>query len=154
MTFTDQQEFSRQFDREVRRLRLNMLRLPGLVASGTDWQAPLLDRMRALEPGATWEDVFPGLHLPEPDPHLAMAIAAFDADPEAWWQEHEIGQQLLTEFRRLVPRPREEVAFEGQVFGWSLPEDPEYALRILRSLPDGAGWNAFRDALNCKRGEG
>jgi len=40
-----------------------------------------------------------------------------------------------------------------QSVGYWVPEDPEHALRILRSLPDGAGWNAFRDALHCKRGE-
>ena len=153
MTDLDNQEFAREFDREARRLRLNMVRLPGVVATGTDWQRPLLDRMRALQLGATWEDVFPGFRLPEPDPHLAEAIAAFDADPEAWWREHEIGQDVLREFRRLVPFPRQEVTSEDQGFGWSLPEDPEYALRMLRSLPNGAGWNAFREALHRKRPE-
>lgn len=145
------EQFPRQFEREARRLRLNMIRLPSLVASGTDWQAPLLNRMRALEPGATWQDVFPGLQVPEPDLHLANAIAAFDADPEAWWREHEIGQEVLREFRRLVPFPRQEVASDDQGFGWSLPQDAEYTLRALRSLPDGAGWSAFRDALHRTR---
>jgi hypothetical protein len=127
-----------------------MLILPGLVATGSDWQVVLLDRMRALEPGATWQDVFPGLQPPEPDPHLANAIAAFDADPEAWWREHEVAQEVLKEFRRLVPLPGQEATSDNQVFGWSLPEDPEYALRLLRGLPDGAGWRAFRDALDRK----
>jgi hypothetical protein len=151
MTDLEMQEFKRQFDREARRLKLNMLKLPGLVATGTDWEVVLLDRMRALEPGATWQDVFLGLQLPEPDPHLANAIAAFDADPEAWWREHEVGEEVLREFRRLVPFPRQEATSDDQGFGWSLPEDPEYVLRLLRSLPDGAGWRAFRDALHSER---
>ena len=148
---TDTQEFWHHFEREARRLLLNMVRLPNFFASGSDWQAPLLARMRALEPGATWQDVFPGAHLPEPDAHLANAIAAFDADPEAWWREHEVGQEVSREFRRLVPFPRREATSDDQGFGWDLPEDAEYALRMLRSLPDGAGWKAFRDALHSKR---
>lgn len=147
----DTQDFWREFEREARRLRLNMIRLPGVVASGADWQAPLLDRMRALEPGATWENVFPGAQLPEPDPHLAHAIGAFDADPEAWWREHEIGRDVLREFRRLVPFPRQEATSDDQGFGWDLPQDAEHALRVLRSLPDGAGWGAFREALHSRR---
>lgn len=150
MTDLDIQEFWRHFEREARRLRLNMIQLPGVVATGADWQRPLLDRMRALEPGSTWQDVFPGAQLPEPDPHLAGAIAAFDADPDAWWREHEIGQDISREFRRLVPFPRLQDSSDDQVYGWDLPEDAEYALRRLRSLPDGAGWNAFRDALHPK----
>jgi hypothetical protein len=153
MTDLDIQEFWRQFEREARRLRLNMIRLPGLVASGENWQAPLLDRMRALEPGATWQDVFPGAQLPEPDPHLAGAVAAFEADPDAWWREHDISEQVSREFRRLVPFPRKEATSDDQGFGWSLPDDAEYALRLLRSLPDGAGWSAFRNALHRKRRE-
>jgi hypothetical protein len=153
MTDLDGQEFRRQFDREAHRLRLNMVRMPNYVVSGTDWHAALLDRMRALEPGATWQDVFPEFQLREPDPHLAGAIAAFDADPEAWWREHDIGEQVLREFTRLVPFPRTEATSDDQGFGWSLPEDAEYALRLLRSLPDEAGWSAFRDALHRKRPE-
>lgn len=151
MADLDIQDFWRHFEREARRLRLNMIRLPGLVVTGADWQGPLLDRMRALEPGSTWQDVFPRAQLPEPDPHLAKAIAAFDVDPEAWWRHHELGQALVREFRRLVPFPREEATSEDQGFGWDLPEDGEYTLRLLRSLPDGAGWKAFRDALHRKR---
>ena len=152
----DRRDFAVEFEREVRRLRLNMLRLPGLIATGSGWEATLLDRMRALEPGATWEDVFPGLRLPEPDPHLVDAIAAFDADPDAWWREHDLSQQIRREFRRLVSFPLEEAAFSDGGFGWSLPEELEYeeleyALHVLRSLPDGAGWTSFREALHCKR---
>lgn len=61
-----QQEFEEPFAIEMRRLCLNPYRLGGFAASGTDWKAPLLARMRALEPGASWEDVVPGIRLPEP----------------------------------------------------------------------------------------
>ena len=81
------------------------------------------------------------------------AIAAFDADPEAWWREHEVAQALLREFRRLVPFPRQEATSDNQGFGWALPVDPEYTIRLLRSLPDRAGWNEFREALHRKRPE-
>ncbi|HKO20202.1 MAG TPA: hypothetical protein VJU82_15095 [Acidobacteriaceae bacterium] len=151
MTDLDIQEFWRHFEREARRLRLNMIRLPGVVATGADWQGPLLDRMRALEPGSTWQDVFAGVQIPEPDPRLAGGIATFDADPDAWWREHEIGQDITREFRRLVPFPRQQGSSDDEVYGWDLPEDAEHALGRLRSLPDSAGWNAFRDALHRKR---
>ena len=145
------EEFRRLFEQEARRLRLNMLRLPGLVASDTEWQTPLLARMRGLEPGATWQDVFPGVRLPDPDPHLANAIAEVDADPEAWWREEEVAQEFWAELRRLVPFHQLEPRSDEYGFGFSIPEDTEYALRALRSLPDGAGWSAFREALHCKR---
>jgi len=107
--------------------------------------------MRALEPGARWQDVFPGLELPDPEPHLADAIAAADADPEAWWREQEVAQEFWREFDRLVPFRRQDAGSDEHELGFSLPEDAEYALRALRSLPDGSGWSAFRDALQRRR---
>jgi hypothetical protein len=83
----DVTEFKRQFEAEARRLRLNMYRLPGLAGDGSGWEAELLERMRALVPGATWADVFPGVQLPEPDPALAAVIAAVDRDPDIYWRQ-------------------------------------------------------------------
>jgi len=129
VTDLDEHNFGKQFEREARRLRLKMLRPAGLVASGTDWQAALLARMRALEPGARWQDVFPGLELPDPEPHLADAIAAADADPEAWWREQEVAQEFWREFDRLVPFRRQDAGSDEHGLGFSLPEDDFDAIR-------------------------
>jgi hypothetical protein len=144
----DVQEFMQEFETEARRLRLNMLRHTGLAGTGSEWLAPLLERMRALEPGATWEDVFPGRQVPEPDPLLADAITAMDRDPDAYWRERALYQELGKELERVVRMPV--VASESNALGigWSsFPHGPEHALRVLRRLPDQAGGQAFHEAL-------
>ena len=145
------QDFLELFEQEARRLRLNMYRLPGLAATGTGWETSILERMRSLEPGATWQDVFPDMAIPDPEPELADAIAAVDADPEAFWRERELSRLFWREFHRLVPLPQQGTDAQASGIGFSLPDDTDYALQILRSLPDGAGWAAFRDALQRQR---
>jgi hypothetical protein len=134
----DDREFQQQFAEETRRLRLNPYRLGGgLAVSSPDGGNSLLTRMRALEIGATWEDVFPGLQLADPEPHVAEAIASFDADPDAFWNDHD-RHAFEAEFRRVVlPALRNSD---------SLRE----ALRAVRGLPDGAGWEAFHRALRAR----
>lgn len=137
----DQREFMRQFEVEARRLRLNMYRLPALAASDTG-AIELLERMRGLAPGATWEDVIPGIQLPEPDREIGDLVAATDSDPEAFWQERELALELWRELERVVPTDT-----RGETMGFEFSHDLEHALRVLRRLPDGAGFEAFFAAL-------
>ena len=137
-------EFKRLFEIEARRLRLNMHRLPAFAASA-EAENELLERMRRLSPGATWEDVLPGVRLPEPDPLMAEAIAEMDRDPEGYWRQREIDEALWRELERVVLRDPELAAGEG--IGFDFPLGREHALRVLRRLPDDAGWQAFDAAL-------
>ena len=129
----EHQEFAREFEAEVHRLNLDMFRFPGLKVRGTPWEAPALERMRSLQPGATWADVFPDLELLEPDPGP-------DRESEQFWRKLE----FLRELRRVVSAPG--ASSEG-MGGITLPHGPEHALRVLRELPDGAGWRALEAAL-------
>ena len=142
----DTQEFMDQFFSEARRLRLNMYRLPALAMSASDGQARLLDRMRELKVGATWEDVFPGMELPDVDPELEEAIAELDADPERYWRERDFWELLFAELDRIVPGRKAEAG--GNSIGFNVP-DRDRALRMLQRLPDGAGWDAFLKALEA-----
>ena len=141
----EHREFMQRFEAEARRLRLNMFRLPGLAASGTGWEQELLDRMRALAPGASWEDVFPGQLLPAPDPEIADLVEDMDADPEAFWRRRDLEHELSRELERVVPSP--ESLAPGVSIGYTFPHGVEHALRVLRRLPDGAGSQAFHAAL-------
>ena len=133
----DHREFENQFATEARRLRLNPYRLDGLAGGGTDWEEPLLAHMRALEPGVSWEDVFPGHVDPEFEPHLAELIASFDANPDAYWNERD-RQAVDREFHRVV------------LTHLTNSVDLDNGLRALRSLPDNAGWDAFQQALRTR----
>jgi len=139
----EHREFMRQFEAEARRLRLNMYRLSAFAASGTGWESEVLERMRGLEPGATWEDVLPGLQLDEPDPMIADLVAAFD--PEAYWRDREISDELSQEIHRVVLSDPALATVDG--IGFDFPHGKEHALRVLRRLPDRAGWHAYHAAL-------
>lgn len=150
----DPHEFTSCFEAEVRRLRLNMLRLPGLAASGSGWEEKLFAHMRGLEPECTWADVFPGAPLPEPPPEVRDDVAANDADPELYWRRKEMYETLVSEMQRVLPAEYEAAQREGSGFGMSIPHGPEHALRVFRSLPDGAGakvaWSALSSVLPDK----
>jgi len=136
-------EFMRQFEAEARRLRLNMYRLSAFASSGTGWENEVLERMRGLEPGASWEDVIPGLELPAPDPMIADLVASFD--PDVYWREREISDALSRELHRVVLSDPALASADG--IGFNFPHGKEHALRVLRRLPDNAGWRAYHDAL-------
>ena len=134
----DPREFYQQFTEQTRRLRLNPYRLGGLAGSGVGWEAPLLARMSALEPGATWDDVFPDREpATDSDPYVAELIASFDADPDAYWNEQD-RQAFTDEFSRVV------------LADLCNTLDLRHAVRALRSLPDNAGWVAFERAVRAK----
>jgi hypothetical protein len=143
----DRHEFNSCFDSEVRRLRLNMLRLGGLAASGSGWEEKLLAHMRNLEPGCTWEDVFPGRPQREPPPELRDEIATNDADPERYWRLREMHLAVWSEMMRVLPVEYAAALGAGRGFGMAWPHGPEHALRVFRNLPDGAGAEAAWTAL-------
>jgi hypothetical protein len=147
MVALDNQEFKSSFDREARRLRLNMLRLGGLATSGAGWQEQLLSRMRSLEPGCTWQDVFPGMILPDPPPEMHDRIVAVDADPDIYWQRAELHEALWREIKRVLPAELARGGHPNPGDGLSFPGTVEHTLSVLRSLPDGAGAEAARAAL-------
>jgi hypothetical protein len=149
----DHREFRSRFHVEARRLRLNMLRLPGLAASGTGWEEKLLTHMRGLEPGCTWTDVFPDVHLSEPPLEARDDIAANDADPEIYWRFVELHEALWNEMKRVLPAEIEAAERAGSGFGMANPHGPEHALRVFRSLPDGAGAKVAWTALNSTPAE-
>jgi len=112
-------DFIKQFNGEMRRLGLNPHRLPGLAVGATGWD-DLLTHMRALEPDASWTDVFPDTDMPEPDPELPDATARFDADPDAYWNERDIRRAIDGEFRRIVLPTLGDSDSDG-AFGWNSP---------------------------------
>lgn len=123
----------RQFDAEMRRLGLDMFRFPGLKVRGTPWETPALERMRSLQPGATWSDVFPDLDLPALPP-------APDLESEQFWRQ----RALLNELRRVLSTQGASSDGQGMI---TLPHGADHAVRVLRRLPDGAGWQALATAL-------
>ena len=135
----DPRDFYLQFTEETRRLGLNPYRLGGLAASGPDWEAPLLARMRALKPGVTWDDVFLGRESSpeESDSHLTELIDSFDANPDAYWTEQD-RQAFVGEFSRVV------------LADLCKTLDLQQAIAVLRGLPDNAGWDAFQRALRAQ----
>ena len=143
----ESREFKSCFEAEVRRLRLNMLRLPGLAASGLGWEEKLLAHMRGLQPECGWADVFPGAPLPEPPPEMRDEVAANDADPERYWLWIEMHKALSSEMRRVLSVEYAAPRSEGSGFGMAFPHGPEHALPVFRSLPDGAGATAAWAAL-------
>jgi hypothetical protein len=143
----DRHEFNSRFDLEARRLRLNVLRLGGLAASGSGWEEKLLVHMRNLEPGCTWEDVFPGMPQRQPSPEMSNAIAAFDADPERYWRNRELQLAAWTEMLRVMPVEYAAAKRAGEGFGMAWPHGAEHALRVFRNLPDGAGAEAAWTSL-------
>lgn len=143
----DREAFRSRFEAEGRRLQLNMLRLPGLAGCGFGWDETLLAHMRVLSPGCTWADVFPGVRIPEPPPELHAQVAAADADPEAYWRVAEAQSALWQEAERVLSAEWARAQRDGVAFGMSYPYGPEHALRVLRGLPDGAGWEAVEAAL-------
>ena len=143
----DHREFKTLFEFEARRLRLNMLRLPGLAGSGSGWREQLLAHMRSLEPVCTWADVFPGANLPEPPPALRDDVAANDVDPDTFWRWKELHNALWREMERVLSAEMAKANASGSGFGMSFPHGPEHALRVFRNLPDGAGTKAAWAAL-------
>jgi hypothetical protein len=148
----DRDEFARRFQEEVRRLRLNPLRLGGLATAGdpSEWQDTILSRMRRLEPGATWPDVFPdepAAFVARPDD--AEWIKEFDSDPERYWREQDEGAALLREMDRVIPAELRALNANAPDVGWgvSFPHGVRHALAVLRQLPDRAGTDAFIAAL-------
>lgn len=130
-----------------------MMRLTGLAGSGSGWQEQLLARMRRLEPGCTWADVFPGATLPEPPSEFGDEIAANDADPDLYWRRIELNAALLSEMKRVLPAEMETARREGSSFMMAYPHGPEHALRVFRNLPDGVGAEAAWTALNATPSE-
>jgi hypothetical protein len=145
----DSREFKSRFEFEVRRLRLNMRRLPGLAAGGSGWEEKLLAHMRTLQPGCTWVDVLPGALIPEPPPEMLDEIAADDADPERYWRRAEMYEALMREMKRVLPAEFAAGTRQGGGPGMVLPNGPEHALRVFRELPDGAGAKVAWSALNA-----
>jgi hypothetical protein len=143
----DHREFMSHFEAEARRLRLNMFRLTGLAASGSGWEERILAHMRSLQPECTWADVFPGPPLPEPPPEMHDQVAAADADPEVYWRWAERNAALWREMRRVFSAEIAEANRVRSGFGMSFPHGPDHALRVFRSLPDGAGAKVAWTAL-------
>jgi len=144
----DHHEFISRFDSEARRLRLNMRRIGSLAVSGSGWEEKLLVRMSSLEPGCTWQDVFPGMPPFEPPPEMRDEVAANDADPERYWRHRELHLAALNEMLRVMPVEYAAAMRAGEGFGMHWPHGAEHALRVFRSLPDGAGAVATWRALN------
>ena len=143
----DPRDFMTHFEAEVRRLRLNMWRLTGLATGGAEAQNELLAHMRSLEPGVSWADVFPGERLREPPPEVADIVSAGDADPDHFWRWRDVRQALSKEAERVLSVEHAKARAEGNGFALDYPHGPEHALRVMRSLPDAAGWDAWSKAL-------
>jgi hypothetical protein len=150
----DRHEFSSCFDSEARRLRLNMRRLGGLASSGSGWEEKLLAHMRSLEPGCTWQDVFPGMPQFEPPPEMRDEVAANDADPERYWRHRELHLTAWAEMLRVMPVEYAAAMRAGEGFGMAWPHGAEHALRVFRSLPDGAGGEVAWAALTSTPPDG
>ena len=150
----DRHEFTSCFDSEARRLRLNMRRLGGLASSGLGWEEKLLAHMRSLEPGCTWQDVFPGMPQLEPPPEMRDEVAANDQDPERYWRRLEMAKAVISEMRRVMPEEYAAAMRAGTGFGMAWPHGAEHALRVLQNLPDRAGVEAAWAALTATPPDG
>jgi hypothetical protein len=143
----DHREFRSRFEAEVRRLRLNMLRFGGLATSGSGGEEKLLAHMRSLELGCSWGDVFPGAPPFVPPLEMREEVAAADADPDLYWRRLELQLAAWTEMLRVVPVEYAAALRAGTGFSMAWPHGAEHALRVFRSLPDGAGVKAAWTAL-------
>jgi hypothetical protein len=140
--------YASHVEREFRRIGLDVDRLPGIMAGRGVGPADFLRWLRTI-PGGTGHDAFVrrlaaapaegGPHAPGPDEPEAPDAATF-RDPEI---EQRI--QFLDELDRVVPPS----TIHGDAFGFELPHGRAHALAVLRSLPDGAGPDAFVNALQA-----
>jgi hypothetical protein len=97
--------------------------------------------------------VFPGTSLPEPPPEIRDRIAAADADPDIYWRRVDAGEAIWREMERVCPAELAKARGEEPGFSMSFPRSLEDALRVLRTLPDGAGAEVLRAALKAVPGD-
>ena len=57
----DHRSFQVAFEAELDRLGLSLTQLPGLIIENDHSASALLERLRSLPPGATWQQVFPDM---------------------------------------------------------------------------------------------
>lgn len=69
-----------------------------------------------------------------------------DSDPEAFWREADVAYELWRELERVAPIDRASLP-EGVGYGYTFEHGHEHVLRVLRGLPDAAGYEAFLAAL-------
>jgi hypothetical protein len=133
--------------RELRRIGVDLERLPGLAAHGIS----AADFLRWLQtiPGGIGHNAFlrrlhasvagGGPHAPGPNEPPAADVATY-VDPEI-----DDSQAFVRELRRVVP-PSSLPAGAGG-WGFDPPHGTAHALAVLRTLPDGAGPAALMRAL-------
>jgi hypothetical protein len=138
-------EFIEAFDAEAERLGLIPDRLGGLAMVGDGHEA-LLERMRALKPGARWADVL-GHPLHRLSRREARLMAEAKANPERYWRQRRANRQLSREIHRVMRHEIDAALARGHSWGLEHGRRPVAALKALRGLPDGAGSQAFLEAL-------
>jgi len=139
------EEFIEAFDAEAERLGLIPDRLGGLAMAG-DGREALLQRMRALKPGARWADAL-GHPLRRLSRREARLMAEARANPERYWRQRRARRQLGREIHRVMRHEIDAAFARGYSWGLEPGRGPVAMLKALRGLPDGAGSHAFLEAL-------
>jgi hypothetical protein len=135
--------------RELRRIGVDLERLPGLAANGLS----AMDFLRWLRtiPGGIGHTAFLGRlhaspaaggpHPPGPNEPPASDVATY-VDLEM-----DEAKAFVQELRRVVPPSSLPVGAEG--WGFDPPHGRAHALAVLRALPDGAGPDRLQRALEA-----
>ena len=139
------EEFIEAFDAEAERLGLIPDRLGALAMAG-DGRDALLQRMRALKPGARWADVL-GHPLRRLSRRVTRLMAEATANPERYWRQRRARRQLGREIHRVMRHEIYAAFARGHSWGLEHGRGPVAMLKALRGLPDGAGSRAFLEAL-------